>query len=97
MVACTANMVDSVQLLRKYNARYDIYDKGGCTAIHWAVDSRSVKLLDWMASDNADFNVRDRGNGGWSPLIRCGKGGESCHGFLSSGGSAGVNLSLDGN
>ena len=73
MVACTADQLDSVRTLRQHNADYYIYDNGGCTAIHWAVDARSIKLLDWMAKDNADFNVKDHGNGGWTPLIRCGE------------------------
>ena len=73
MVACTADILDSVRILRQHNADYYIFDNGGCTAIHWAVDARSVKLLDWMAQDKADFNVKDRGHGGWTPLIRCGE------------------------
>ena len=73
MVACTSKILGSVQALRKHNADYNLYDNGGCTAIHWAVDSCDVKMLEWMAEDGADFNIRDRGQGGWTPLIRCGK------------------------
>jgi ankyrin repeat protein len=72
MAAVTANQLEAVQLLRKNGADYYIYDNGGCTAVHWAVDAKNVKMLDWMATDGVDFNIKDKGPGGWTPLIRCG-------------------------
>ena len=72
MIASTAALLEAVQALRKHGADWYVYDKGGCSAVHWAVDSRNVKLLDWMgAKDGVNFNIQDRSHGGWTPLIRC--------------------------
>ena len=72
MVACLNNQIDSVRLLRKYGADFYLADNGGSTAIHWATDARSVKLIDFLAESGADLNVQDSSQARWTPLIRCG-------------------------
>lgn len=71
MLACFAGQFDAVKLLRSHGARYDDYDRGGSTPIHWAVDGGNVRLIEWIVKDGADVNLRDHSHG-WTPLIRCG-------------------------
>lgn len=72
MLACFAGKLDVVRILRENGARYDIFDRGGSTALHWAVDGGNVKLLDWMLEeDHVAVDVPDR-SAGWTPLLRCG-------------------------
>lgn len=71
MMVCAAGKLDPVQVLRKYKASYDLFDNGGCAPVHWAVDGNNVKLIDWMAEDGANMNLKDKGQGHWTPLIRC--------------------------
>ncbi|KAL3864042.1 hypothetical protein ACJMK2_005754, partial [Sinanodonta woodiana] len=70
MLSCFAGQLDVVKLLREKGARYDIYDKGGSTAMHWAVDGQNNKLVEWMIKDGADVNIKDH-NSHWTPLLRC--------------------------
>nr|XP_034329711.1 fibronectin type 3 and ankyrin repeat domains 1 protein isoform X1 [Crassostrea gigas] len=70
MLACFAGQFDAVKLLRSHGARYDDYDRGGSTPIHWAVDGGNVRLIEWIIKDGADVNLRDHSHG-WTPLIRC--------------------------
>lgn len=70
MLACFAGQFDAVKLLRSHGARYDDYDRGGSTPIHWAVDGGNVRLIEWIVKDGADVNLRDHSHG-WTPLIRC--------------------------
>ena len=80
MLACFAGQLDCIKHLRKYGAKYDEFDKGGSSPIHWAVDGGSVKLLDWMIEDGADVNLKDSKTG-VTPLIRCGKNQDLIHLF----------------
>jgi len=72
MLACFAGQKDTVKMLREHGARYEEYDRGGSTPMHWAVDSGNSQLLDWMIHNGADPNMRDK-QSGWTPLLRCGK------------------------
>ena len=56
-------------LLRQQGASYDIKDRSGMVAIHYAVDGGDVTTLEWMISDGADVNAKDDVNG-WTPLLR---------------------------
>jgi ankyrin repeat protein len=71
MAAALASQVSSVKELRHYGASYDARDKGGSTAMHWAVDSGNLELVDWMLDDGADIGVKD--DNGWTPLMRVGQ------------------------
>lgn len=71
MLSCFTGQLEVVKLLRKYNAQYDDFDRGGSTALHWAADGGNVKLIDWMIHNGADVNMRDH-HSGWTPLLRCG-------------------------
>ncbi|GAB1603885.1 hypothetical protein Ahia01_000669800, partial [Argonauta hians] len=57
-------------LLVLNGARYDIFDLGGSSAVHYAVDSANCELIEWLIKDGCDVNMRDR-NIRWTPLIRC--------------------------
>lgn len=72
MLACFAGQFDAVKLLRANGAKYDDYDRGGSTPIHWAVDGGNTRLIEWIIKDGADVNLKDHSHG-WTPLIRCGK------------------------
>lgn len=42
MLATFAGKVDAVQLLKENGADHELRDKGGSTALHWAVDGQSI-------------------------------------------------------
>ena len=69
MIAAFYGKLDMVKLLRKNGASYDLRDKSGCQAIHYAVDGGNIQTLEWMMFDGADVNVKDSVLG-WTPLIR---------------------------
>ncbi|KAL8566032.1 hypothetical protein ACOMHN_062761 [Nucella lapillus] len=71
MVACTACSLQSVRKLREHSADYHLYDNGGCTAVHWAVDTGNRELVELVAKDGANLDIKDRGHSGWTPLMRC--------------------------
>ncbi|XP_038070828.1 fibronectin type 3 and ankyrin repeat domains 1 protein-like [Patiria miniata] len=70
MLACFAGHLPVVKLLRSYNASYETRDKGGSTAMHWAVDGGNVALIQSMIADGASVNQKGWGSG-WTPLLRC--------------------------
>ena len=53
MLACFAGHLPVVKLLRSYKATYESRDKGGSTAMHWAVDGGNVALIQSMIADDA--------------------------------------------
>lgn len=69
MIAAFYGRLDMVKELRRNGALYEIKDKSGCQAIHYAVDGGNIPTLEWMLYDGADVNVRDEMDG-WTPLIR---------------------------
>jgi ankyrin repeat protein len=71
MLACFAGQLKVVKMLRQAGARYDDFDRGGSTPLHWAVDGGNTYLLEWMIEDGAQVNIPDH-NCGWTPLLRCG-------------------------
>ena len=42
MLATFSGKVDSIQLLKENDANHELRDKGGSTALHWAVDGQSI-------------------------------------------------------
>lgn len=42
MLATFSGKVDAIQLLRENGADNELRDKGGSTALHWAVDGQSA-------------------------------------------------------
>lgn len=71
MLACFAGKQEVVMRLREHGARYEDFDKGGSTPMHWAVDGGNTRLIEWMIKDGADVNMKDC-NSKWTPLLRCG-------------------------
>lgn len=70
MLASYAGQTQSVKELRHYGAKYDMHDRGGSTALHWAMDGANLELIDWMLDDGADLHAKDYN--GWTPLLRVG-------------------------
>ncbi|KAL5017563.1 hypothetical protein ScPMuIL_007152 [Solemya velum] len=70
MLACFAGKQEVVMRLREHGARYEDFDKGGSTPMHWAVDGGNTRLIEWMIKDGADVNMKDC-NSKWTPLLRC--------------------------
>lgn len=71
MLAAFAGKVKSLELLRENNAHYDVKDKGGSAALHWAIDGQHQETIEWCIEDGWDVNVKDTGSH-WTPLLRCG-------------------------
>ena len=71
MLAAYAGQVGSIKELRHFGAKYELQDKGGSTALHWAMDGGNQELIDWMVEDGADLGCVDFN--GWTPLLRIGK------------------------
>ncbi len=77
MLASFSGKADCVKLLTEYGAQYDLTDKGGTLALHWAIDGSSLELIDFMlqhmGEQQEDTNaVNCLDNNGWTPLIRVG-------------------------
>ena len=69
MLAAFYGKLNIVKLLRQKSASYDLKDKSGMSAIHYAVDGGNADTLEWILQDGADVNARDYSNG-WTPLLR---------------------------
>ncbi|KAG8551139.1 hypothetical protein GDO81_003978 [Engystomops pustulosus] len=69
MLACFAGHLDIVKYLREQGASWESRDKGGCTAMHWAVDGGDVKVIEWMIADGCQVDVKDSCSR-WTPLMR---------------------------
>ena len=53
MLACFGGHQDVVRLLREAGADWLATDRGGSSAIHYAVDSKNCELIKWMINDGA--------------------------------------------
>ena len=71
MLAAYSGKLESVKELVHHGAKYNIRDKGGSTALHWAMDGKKTDLIEWMLDDKADVSATD--SNGWTPLLRVGK------------------------
>ena len=71
MLACYAGKLESVKELRHNSASYNLQDKGGSTALHWAMDKGDTELIEWLIEDGADIHMKDYN--GWTPLHRVGE------------------------
>lgn len=69
MIACFYGRIDFIKELRRNNARYDLCDISGMSAIHYAVDGGSVNAVEYLLMDGVDINTKDKMNG-WTPLLR---------------------------
>jgi len=71
MLAAFHGQLAAVKELRYHSALYESRDKGGSTALHWAVDGLKKELIEWMIEDGANVRVTD--THGWTPLHRVGR------------------------
>lgn len=56
--------IEVAKLLRQYNASWDLVDKTGSTALHWAVDGANLDLIRWMLQDGCRVDIKDETSGG---------------------------------
>lgn len=69
MIAAFHGKLSMVKELRQSGATYDLRDKSGLSAVHYAVDGGHLETLEWMLYDGADVNTKDHITG-WTPLLR---------------------------
>lgn len=53
MLACFSGHEAVVRRLREVGAEWNCTDRGGSTALHWAVDGGNCHLIEWMINDGA--------------------------------------------
>ena len=63
VVAYFTGHLEVVQLLRQHNASWDLLDKTGSTALHWAVDGANLDMIRWMLQDGCRVDVKDETSG----------------------------------
>lgn len=68
MVAAYSGNLQAVKCLRLFEASYELCDSSRLTAVHWAVDSGNMELMEYMLADGANIECFD--NQGWTPLHR---------------------------
>ena len=71
MLACFAGKTKAIELLREHKAKYELVDKGGSTAFHWAIDGQHQDTIEWCIDDGWNVNIKDTSSH-WTPLLRCG-------------------------
>jgi len=55
--------VDVAQLLRERGASWELLDKTGSTALHWAVDGANLDMIRWMLQDGCRVDIKDETSG----------------------------------
>jgi len=70
MLAVTMGKVELVQNLRKLGASYELRDRSGSTAMHWACLGKNPQLVDWMLQDGA--STSETNDLGRTPLMLLG-------------------------
>jgi len=68
MVAAYSGNLQAVKTLRLFDASYDLYDSSHLSAVHWAVDSANMDLMEYMLADGA--NIESCDSQGWTPIHR---------------------------
>lgn len=61
---CLIGHIEVAKLLRQYNASWDLVDKTGSTALHWAVDGANLDMIRWMLQDGCRVDIKDETSGG---------------------------------
>jgi len=57
MLGANAGKIGAVRELRRMGASYELQDKNGNTALHWACIGKNVELIEWMLTDGADASA----------------------------------------
>ena len=70
MLAASNGKLATVQELHRLGASYEVCDKSGSTALHWASLSKNPQLVDWMLQDGADVSATN--DLGRTPLMLLG-------------------------
>ena len=70
MLAVNMGSLGTVQELRQLGASYELRDRSGSTALHWACLSKNPQLVDWMLQDGAEVSVTN--DLGRTPLMLLG-------------------------
>ncbi|XP_063818305.1 fibronectin type 3 and ankyrin repeat domains protein 1 isoform X2 [Pseudophryne corroboree] len=69
MLACFAGHLDVVEFLRNHGVPWDLRDRSGCAAMHWAADGGHLKVIEWMINDDCKVDIKDTCLE-WTPLMR---------------------------
>nr|CAB3244689.1 fibronectin type 3 and ankyrin repeat domains protein 1 [Phallusia mammillata] len=70
MLACFSGHEAVARKLKEAGTAWDCTDRGGSTALHWAVDGANCHLIEWMIEDGAPVDIHDKASE-WTPLMRC--------------------------
>ena len=57
MLACFGGHEEVARCLKNAGAKWSDVDRGGSTALHWAVDGRNCELIQWMIENGAKVEV----------------------------------------
>ena len=58
-----AGNTEVAKLLRQHNACWNLVDKTGSTALHWAVDGANMDVIRWILQDGCPVDVKDKTSG----------------------------------
>ncbi|XP_067006786.1 fibronectin type 3 and ankyrin repeat domains 1 protein [Anabrus simplex] len=67
MLACYNGHVDIAQQLREKGALWEVKDRFGCTALHYAVEGSQLEAVLFALGDGADIEATDSQQ--WTPLM----------------------------
>ncbi|XP_023719400.1 fibronectin type 3 and ankyrin repeat domains protein 1 [Cryptotermes secundus] len=68
MMACFKGETGIAQLLIERGASWNICDRSGCTALHYAVDGSQMETVELALHEGADIEAKDIEQ--WTPLMR---------------------------
>ncbi|KAG8305762.1 Fibronectin type 3 and ankyrin repeat domains protein 1 [Homalodisca vitripennis] len=68
MQAAAQGQVEVANLLLERGASWHTQDRVGCTAIHYAVDTSQLAIVELAVTSGANLNIAD--SCGWTPLFR---------------------------
>lgn len=50
-------------MLRQHNAYWDVVDRTGSTALHWAADGANLDVIRWMLQNGCSVDIKDETSG----------------------------------
>lgn len=71
MTASYKGHSELVEILREKGSSWEIKDRSGLTALHYAVDNSHLEVVQKAIEEGADIKAKDKF--GWSPMMRGGK------------------------
>ena len=62
--------MEVAQLLKQHKADWDLVDRTGSTALHWAVDEANLDMIRWMLQDGCRVDVKDETSGDSRTVVK---------------------------